>query len=132
MLRKSDVDTEIFFIFWSFLIHLLYLIYLFIYLFIYFYTNIWKSWKTWSTHYFLMRMSQLWTIYNFLSIDRCFRSSHQRCSLRKSVLRNFTKFTQKHLCQSLFFNNVAGPRPRVLLWLFFRVNFVKFLTATFL
>ena len=31
------------------------------------------------------------------------RSSHQRCSLKKCVLRNFTKFTGKHLCQSLFF-----------------------------
>ena len=26
-------------------------------------------------------------------------------SLKKGVLINFTKFTQKHLCQSLFFNN---------------------------
>ena len=26
-----------------------------------------------------------------------FRSSHQRCSLRKDVLRNFAKFTGKHL-----------------------------------
>ena len=30
------------------------------------------------------------------------RSSHQRCSVRKGVLRNFTKFTGKHLSQSLF------------------------------
>ena len=30
---------------------------------------------------------------------------------RKGVLRNFKKFTGKHLCQSLFFNKVAGPRP---------------------
>ena len=37
-----------------------------------------------------------------------FRSSHQRCSLRKCVLRNFAKFAGKHLCQSLFFNKVAG------------------------
>ena len=36
------------------------------------------------------------------------RSSHQRCSVRKGALRNFTKFTWKHLCQSLFFNKVAG------------------------
>ena len=27
-----------------------------------------------------------------------FRSSHQRCSMKKGVLRNFTKFTGKHLC----------------------------------
>ena len=31
------------------------------------------------------------------------RSSRKRCSVRKDVLRNFTKFTGKHLCQSLFF-----------------------------
>ena len=36
------------------------------------------------------------------------RSSHQRCSLRNGVLRNFTTFTEKHLRQSLFFNKVAG------------------------
>ena len=36
------------------------------------------------------------------------RSSHQRCSLRKGVLRNFPKFTGKHLCQRLFSNKVAG------------------------
>ena len=27
---------------------------------------------------------------------------------KKDVLRNFAKFTGKHLCQSLFFNKVAG------------------------
>ena len=32
----------------------------------------------------------------------------QRCSVKKGVLRNFAKFTGKHLCQSLFFNKVAG------------------------
>ena len=34
------------------------------------------------------------------------RSSHRRCSIRKGVLRNFAKFTEKDLCQSLFFNKV--------------------------
>ena len=33
--------------------------------------------------------------------DSWFRSSHQSCSMKKGVLRNFTKFTGKHLCQSL-------------------------------
>ena len=37
-----------------------------------------------------------------------FKSSHQRCSVKKGVLKNFAKFTGKHLCQSLFFNKVAG------------------------
>ena len=40
----------------------------------------------------------------------CSRSSHRRYSVRKGVLRNFTKFTGKHLCQSLFFNKVAACR----------------------
>ena len=30
--------------------------------------------------------------------------------LEKSVLRNFAKFTGKHLCQRLFFNKFAGIR----------------------
>ena len=34
------------------------------------------------------------------------RSIHRRCSVRKGVLRNFTKFTGKHL----FFNKFAGLR----------------------
>ena len=61
------------------------------------------------------------------------RSSHQKCSIRKGVLRNFAKFTEKHLsCQSLLFNKVAGLRPATLLkkrpWQrCFHVNFVKFL-----
>ena len=28
---------------------------------------------------------------------------------KKGILRNFAKFTGKHLCQSLFFNKVADP-----------------------
>ena len=39
------------------------------------------------------------------------RRSHRRCSVRKGDLRNFAKFTGKHLRQSLFFNKVAGLRP---------------------
>ena len=54
---------------------------------------------------------------------------------KESVLKNFAKFTGKHLCQSLFFNKVAG-RPATLfkkrLWhRSFRVNFAKFLRTHF-
>ena len=35
----------------------------------------------------------------------------QRCSMKKSVLRNFINFTGKHLCQSLFFNKIADLKP---------------------
>ena len=56
---------------------------------------------------------------------------------RKGVLRNFAKFTGKHLCQSLFFNKVAGLRSVTLLkkrlWhRCFPVNFAKFLRIPFL
>ena len=33
---------------------------------------------------------------------------------KKGTLKNFVKFTGKHLCQSLFFNKVAGLRPATL------------------
>ena len=57
------------------------------------------------------------------------RSSHQRFSVRKGVLRNFTKFTRKHLYQSLFSDKVAGLIP----WhRCFPVNFAKFLRTPFL
>ena len=32
--------------------------------------------------------------------------------MKKGILRNLAKFTGKHLCQSLFFNKVAGLRLR--------------------
>ena len=44
-----------------------------------------------------------------------YRSSHHGCSIPKGVLRNFTKFTGKHLCQILIFNKVAGLRSATLL-----------------
>ena len=66
-----------------------------------------------------------------------FKSSYRKCSVRKGVLRNFAKFTVKHVRQSLFFNKVAGLRLATLLkkrlWdRCFPVNFAKFLTAPFL
>ena len=40
---------------------------------------------------------------------------HFVCSMEKEILKNFAKFTGKHLCQSLFFNKVPGLRPATLL-----------------
>ena len=34
---------------------------------------------------------------------------------KKGALKNFVKFTGKHLHQGLFFNKVAGPRSATLL-----------------
>ena len=31
--------------------------------------------------------------------------------MKKGVLKNFAKFTEKHLCQRLFFNKDAGLSP---------------------
>ena len=58
--------------------------------------------------------------------------------MKKGVLRIFAKFTGKHLCQSLFFNKVAGLRPQATLlkkrlWhRCFPVNFAKILRTPFL
>ena len=65
-----------------------------------------------------------------------FRSSCPMVFYKMGVCRNFAKFTGKHLCQSLFFNKVAG-RPATLLkrrlWhRCFPVNFAKFLKTPFL
>ena len=52
--------------------------------------------------------------FGFLSEYRClqvhcqFRSSRPKVVCKKGVLRNFAKFTGKHLYQSVFFNKVAN------------------------
>ena len=53
-------------------------------------------------------LSQIYNIHTGKTLAGISRSSHQRCSMKKGVLRNFAKFTEKHLCQSLLFNKVAG------------------------
>ena len=58
------------------------------------------------------------------------RSSHLRYSMKKGVLRNFAKFTGKHLCQSLFFKPATLLKKR--LWYrCFPVNFPKILRTPF-
>ena len=54
------------------------------------------------------------------------RSSHQMCSMKKGVFRNFAKFRGKRQCQSLFFTKVAGLRHK-----YFPMNFAKFLKPSF-
>ena len=58
--------------------------------------------------------NEIKTFFKFVSLKsqvRIGRSSYRRCSVRKGVLRNIAKFTGNHLCQSLFFNKVAGLSP---------------------
>ena len=61
------------------------------------------------------------------------RSSRPEVYCKRGVLRNFTKFTGKHLCQSLFFNKVADLRSETLLKkrLWHRCFPVKFLRTLF-
>ena len=47
------------------------------------------------------------------------RSSRQEVFCKKGALKNFTRFTGKHLCQSLCFNKVAGLWPETFKNIFF-------------
>ena len=53
------------------------------------------------------------------------RSSGPEVFCKKDVLKNFAKFTGKHLCQSIFFNKVAGLAQ------VFSCEFCKILKNTF-
>ena len=48
-------------------------------------------------------------IYIFFELHSNRRSRTVFC--KKGVLRNFAEFTEKHLCQGLFFDKVAGLGP---------------------
>ena len=59
--------------------------------------------------------SNLWNKYlTFMTFPHqptTFQKQPPEVFYEKSVLRNFSKFTGKHLRQSLFFNKVAGLKP---------------------
>ena len=59
--------------------------------------------------------------YKIINTMSSLRTSLAEVFCKKGVLRKFAKFLGKHLCQSLFFNKVAG----------LPVNFVKFLRTSF-
>ena len=100
--------------------------------------------KAWNIQFSLLYKtalgSQLTSLAQYLAMSLLgmqFRSSHRRRSVKKGVLRNFAKFTGKHLCQRLLFNKVAGLRPatllkKSLLHKCFPVHFTKFLRTPFL
>ena len=63
-----------------------------------------------------------------------FRSGRPKVFCKKGALSNFSKFTRKHLCQTLFVNNVARPATLLkkrLLHRCFPVNFEKFIRTPF-
>ena len=76
-------------------------------------------------------MKSLPVIIASLKICQMIRSSRLEVFFKKGVPTNFAKLTGKHMCQSLFFNDVAGFRPTTLLkkrlWQrYFPVSFAKF------
>ena len=70
-----------------------------------------KGHQTRSVHLFFWR-----TFFHPVSFEghvtnaKLYRSSCPDVFREKGILRNFTKFTGKHLCQSLYFNKVTGLR----------------------
>ena len=60
-----------------------------------------------------------------------FTRSHQIWSIKKVNLKNLSKFTGKHLCQSLFFNKPATFLKKRLWHRCFAVNFAIFLRTPF-
>ena len=78
----------------------------------------------------------MWRMFLPKSFQKCrssrlqmfFRSSRPEMFCKKAVLRDFLKFTTKHLCQSLFITKVAGQDSNFILkkrpcFLEFPVNF---------
>ena len=60
----------------------------------------------------------VWPKYHFIfqwMTDILFRSSHQRCSVKKVVLKDFANFTGEHPCWSLFLITLQVFRPASLL-----------------
>ena len=67
---------------------------------------------------------------------KIFRSSHPEVFCKKRVAKSFSKFTEKHLCWSFFFNKVTCFKTATLLkerlqHKCFPVNFAKLLTVVF-
>ena len=62
------------------------------------------------------------TALSAFSVDSCCRSSRPEVFCKRGVLRNFAKFTGKHLCQSIYFNKEALAQ-------LFSFDFSKFLNT---
>ena len=65
-----------------------------------------------SKQFALERKPNTGKIFHTCIFPRCSRSE---LFCKKGVLKNFAKFTGKHLCQSLFFDKAAGLRSATLL-----------------
>ena len=91
-------------------------------------------------HNIFTNLSPLWILlYKYFSsweilrnYSTIFRSSHWRCSIKKTILKNFVILTGKHLCRGIFLNKVAGHQAcnfikRRLQHRYFLANIGKFI-----
>ena len=53
------------------------------------------------------KLTQFVTIFTFISFISMLRSSHRSCSIKKVFLK-ISQNSQKNVCQSIFFDKVAG------------------------
>ena len=79
-----------------------------------------------SLHY-LKDGSSYYCCISFTNTTMTYRNSRPEVLCKKGALKNFAKFTGKHLCQSLFLNKVAGlslPKQKIV-QIFFQINLVS-------
>ena len=62
---------------------------------------------------FLKRVWPFWDIMHWKVKVRNWKSSHQKCSIKKGVLKYFAKLTGKHLRQSLFFKKKKDSKNSI-------------------
>ena len=98
-------------------------------------TMMMESWVKFVIRYFLNKLIFFKRCGKFFVCFTTSRSSRLEMLCRKDVLRNFAKFTGKHLCQSLFLIklHVLGLNffQKRLCYKCFPVNFPKFLRRPF-
>ena len=104
-----------------------------------FHFNLMKQNLMWSDKFKIL--TPKWQLLKILSNLKYYcqiiRSSRPELFCKKVVLKNFAKFTEKHLCWSLFYSKVADVRPATLLknklrHRYFHLNFAKSLSNNFL
>ena len=74
----------------------------------------------------MLRLMKLRKVVLLKLFTALLRSSHWRCSVKKGVLKNFAKFTGKHLCRSLFLIKLQAFIKKRLLYRCFPVKFAIF------
>ena len=104
-----------------------------------FHFNLMKQNLMWSDKFKIL--TPKWQLLKILSNLKYYcqiiRSSRRELFYKKVVLKNFAKFTEKHLCWSRFYSKVADVRPATLLknklrHRYFHLNFAKSLSNNFL